>query len=160
MAPPPVPLSASSPTAPAPSSSRAEPVPIRGTGQSSGPLPTCLMPVLPAETVVSAIPTCALPSPSPGTTPPSPTAIKEDKNLDGGVKCVPKAATTAHEGAPMKKRKTGPGYRGVANLTPEQLAKKRANGTFHMVTSLLYSPGLQRSPLVYTRMWCPDTNSH
>jgi hypothetical protein len=27
-----------------------------------------------------------------------------------------------------KRRKTGPGSRGVANLTPEQLAKKRANG--------------------------------
>lgn len=27
-----------------------------------------------------------------------------------------------------KKRKTGSGSRGVANLTPEQLAKKRANG--------------------------------
>ena len=27
-----------------------------------------------------------------------------------------------------KKRKTGAGGRGVANLTPEQLAKKRANG--------------------------------
>ncbi|KAH6678880.1 BZIP transcription factor [Plectosphaerella plurivora] len=28
---------------------------------------------------------------------------------------------------PSKKRRTGPGARGVANLTPEQLAKKRAN---------------------------------
>lgn len=27
-----------------------------------------------------------------------------------------------------KKRRTGPSSRGVANLTPEQLAKKRANG--------------------------------
>lgn len=27
-----------------------------------------------------------------------------------------------------KKRRTGAGSRGVANLTPEQLAKKRANG--------------------------------
>ncbi|KAH8888204.1 hypothetical protein GQ53DRAFT_767709 [Thozetella sp. PMI_491] len=33
----------------------------------------------------------------------------------------------AATGAPNKKRKTGPGSRGVANLTPEQLAKKRAN---------------------------------
>lgn len=31
-------------------------------------------------------------------------------------------------GAGRKKKKTGPGSRGVANLTPEQLAKKRANG--------------------------------
>jgi len=37
-----------------------------------------------------------------------------------------------HEGIPIntgsKKRKAAPGSRGVANLTPEQLAKKRANG--------------------------------
>ncbi|KAK5661505.1 hypothetical protein OQA88_11409 [Cercophora sp. LCS_1] len=31
------------------------------------------------------------------------------------------------DGNAAKKRKTGPGSRGVANLTPEQLAKKRAN---------------------------------
>lgn len=31
-------------------------------------------------------------------------------------------------GGARKKKKTGPGSRGVANLTPEQLAKKRANG--------------------------------
>lgn len=30
-------------------------------------------------------------------------------------------------GQPNKKRKTGPNSRGVANLTPEQLARKRAN---------------------------------
>lgn len=30
--------------------------------------------------------------------------------------------------ASKKLKKTGPGSRGVANLTPEQLAKKRANG--------------------------------
>ena len=29
-----------------------------------------------------------------------------------------------------KKRRVGPGSRGVANLTPEQLAKKRANGAY------------------------------
>lgn len=34
----------------------------------------------------------------------------------------------------LKKRKTMPGSRGVANLTPEQLAKKRANGMFRPVT--------------------------
>lgn len=33
-------------------------------------------------------------------------------------------------GPEPKKRKTMPGSRGVANLTPEQLAKKRANGMF------------------------------
>ena len=31
-------------------------------------------------------------------------------------------------GQSAKKKKPGPGSRGVANLTPEQLAKKRANG--------------------------------
>lgn len=31
------------------------------------------------------------------------------------------------DGQPNKKRKTGPQSRGVANLTPEQLARKRAN---------------------------------
>lgn len=36
----------------------------------------------------------------------------------------------APEDQRTKKRKGGPGSRGVANLTPEQLAKKRANGTF------------------------------
>lgn len=39
-----------------------------------------------------------------------------------------------------KKLKAGPGSRGVANLTPEQLAKKRANGTApssHHLTPLL-----------------------
>ena len=57
--------------------------------------------------------------------------------MDGDVKDMPKDVTTAHGGAPVKKRKTGPGHRGVANLTPEQLAKKRANGTntFHIFSS-------------------------
>jgi hypothetical protein len=31
------------------------------------------------------------------------------------------------DGQPNKKRRTGPNARGVANLTPEQLARKRAN---------------------------------
>lgn len=38
-----------------------------------------------------------------------------------------------------KKRKTGTGSRGVANLTPEQLAKKRANGKC-FAASLLLTP--------------------
>lgn len=48
---------------------------------------------------------------------PSPTAAGSPNSVDTG----PDAS---------KKRRTGPGSRGVANLTPEQLAKKRANGTF------------------------------
>jgi hypothetical protein len=43
-----------------------------------------------------------------------------DGRADGG---------TADGKAP-KKRRMGPGSRGVANLTPEQLEKKRANGGF------------------------------
>lgn len=35
-------------------------------------------------------------------------------------------------GGPSKKKKTGPGSRGVANLTPDQLAKKRANGKWKL----------------------------
>lgn len=38
-------------------------------------------------------------------------------------------AVGADDDAARKKKKTGPGSRGVANLTPEQLAKKRENGT-------------------------------
>lgn len=42
------------------------------------------------------------------------------------------ASATANAAAePKKKKKTGTSSRGVANLTPEQLAKKRANGTSH-----------------------------
>lgn len=37
-------------------------------------------------------------------------------------------------GPDSKKRKSAPGSRGVANLTPEQLAKKRANGMSHPVS--------------------------
>jgi hypothetical protein len=38
------------------------------------------------------------------------------------------ASGTPADDIGRKKKKTGPGSRGVANLTPEQLAKKRANG--------------------------------
>lgn len=45
-----------------------------------------------------------------------------------------------------KRRKTGTGSRGVANLTPEQLAKKRANGKcFCYIFSLLRPPCLLRN---------------
>ncbi|CAH0001865.1 unnamed protein product [Clonostachys byssicola] len=39
----------------------------------------------------------------------------------------PDAGDSAAQEAARKKKKTGPGSRGVANLTPEQLAKKREN---------------------------------
>lgn len=43
-------------------------------------------------------------------------------------------------GGARKKKKTGPGSRGVANLTPEQLAKKRANGMYSSFCSLFCFP--------------------
>jgi hypothetical protein len=53
----------------------------------------------------------------------------------GGVKreasAVDTADTDGDDARQKKKKKTGPGSRGVANLTPEQLAKKRANGKCH-----------------------------
>lgn len=44
---------------------------------------------------------------------------------------TPAPSYASGPGPEAKKRKSAaPGSRGVANLTPEQLAKKRANGTF------------------------------
>lgn len=48
-------------------------------------------------------------------------------------------------GPESKKRKAAPGSRGVANLTPEQLAKKRANGMYMLycrpfLLPFLFSP--------------------
>lgn len=42
------------------------------------------------------------------------------------------------DGPASKKRKIAAGARGVANLTPEQLAKKRANGEFPPRTHHIY----------------------
>jgi hypothetical protein len=39
----------------------------------------------------------------------------------------PRDSDQHDDGQPNKKRRTGPNSRGVANLTPEQLARKRAN---------------------------------
>lgn len=41
------------------------------------------------------------------------------------------------QGSAAKKKKTAQGSRGVANLTPEQLAKKRANGMLWLYISPL-----------------------
>lgn len=46
----------------------------------------------------------------------------------------PDAGDAAAQEAARKKKKTGPGSRGVANLTPEQLAKKRENGMYGLLT--------------------------
>lgn len=43
--------------------------------------------------------------------------------------------------AAAKRKKMGPGSRGVANLTPEQLAKKRENGA-SLSTLLFHAGGL------------------
>lgn len=50
-------------------------------------------------------------------------------------------SSNASPAAPeSKKRKAAPGSRGVANLTPEQLAKKRANGMFMTLLRFLLLP--------------------
>ena len=48
--------------------------------------------------------------------------ISRDANAGGSA-----SESTAPDQNPKKRKTTGPGSRGVANLTPEQLAKKRAN---------------------------------
>lgn len=55
------------------------------------------------------------------------------ESQSGGLDDEPSRHSTTSasaNGPESKKRKTAPGSRGVANLTPEQLAKKRANGQF------------------------------
>lgn len=59
-------------------------------------------------------------------------AIKSARSVDTRVT----VSTIGPDGVPLKKRRTGPGSRGVANLTPEQLAKKRANGIFFLPIDL------------------------
>lgn len=41
---------------------------------------------------------------------------------------VDPSSPAAGDDSAKRRKKVGPGSRGVANLTPEQLAKKRANG--------------------------------
>lgn len=57
-------------------------------------------------------------------------------------------------GPEPKKRKAAPGSRGVANLTPEQLTKKRANGTFlfffYMFLWCSTGPGKERNTMSLT----------
>ena len=51
--------------------------------------------------------------------------------------------------AARKKKKTGPGSRGVANLTPEQLAKKRENGmSFTPTPCIFHLPPIPSVPLL------------
>lgn len=47
-----------------------------------------------------------------------------------------RSTPAASQGPDVKKRKSAPGSRGVANLTPEQLAKKRANGMSNVLLCL------------------------
>lgn len=69
---------------------------------------------------------------------PSPSAASPDAEDPGGTQ-----ADSA------KKRRTGPGSRGVANLTPAQLAKKRANGMpcclLHVFAASIWRPLLRRT---------------
>ncbi|KAH9908072.1 hypothetical protein F4778DRAFT_460765 [Xylariomycetidae sp. FL2044] len=51
-----------------------------------------------------------------------------DPDPDDASAAQDQQLSTAPDDQRSKKRRTGPGARGVANLTPEQLAKKRANG--------------------------------
>ncbi|KAK2003123.1 BZIP transcription factor [Colletotrichum falcatum] len=50
-----------------------------------------------------------------------------DSHPPTGAAASPASPASQPSGDANKKRRTGPGSRGVANLTPEQLAKKRAN---------------------------------
>lgn len=60
-----------------------------------------------------------------------------DGGAGGGGHKREASGTPADDIAGRKKKKTGPGSRGVANLTPDQLAKKRANGEWMIPLSLL-----------------------
>lgn len=95
----------------------------------------------------------------------SPLAPATAVNLNGTAAAAAAGASGASE--PMdttetdeienvaKRRKTGTGSRGVANLTPEQLAKKRANGKcFCYIFSLLRPPCLLRNVFfLYYHFW-------
>lgn len=68
--------------------------------------------------------------------------VKRERATDGATTSPAQSPSASQQSTPApsyghgqgpesKKRKSAaPGSRGVANLTPEQLAKKRANGTF------------------------------
>lgn len=68
--------------------------------------------------------------------------VKRERTTDGATASPAQSPAASQQSTPApsyahgsgpeaKKRKSAaPGSRGVANLTPEQLAKKRANGTF------------------------------
>lgn len=68
--------------------------------------------------------------------------VKRERAADGSTTSPAQSPSGSQQSTPApsyghghgpesKKRKSAaPGSRGVANLTPEQLAKKRANGTF------------------------------
>lgn len=69
---------------------------------------------------------------------------------------TPYAAAAAADGPPpAKRRQTGPGLRGVSHLTPEKLAKKRANGmcppprsswSRHCICDVVYLPDRENEP--------------
>lgn len=55
-------------------------------------------------------------------------ADRVSMGADPGDDASQRSTPASLNGPETKKRKSAPGSRGVANLTPEQLAKKRANG--------------------------------
>lgn len=71
--------------------------------------------------------------------------VKRERTIDGAITSPAQSPSASQQSTPApsyghghgpdsKKRKSAaPGSRGVANLTPEQLAKKRANGTFKLM---------------------------
>lgn len=59
---------------------------------------------------------------------PSPSLDDQSPNLSRSLPERGDNVSAAHRVQHTKKRRTGPGSRNVANLTPEQLLKKRANG--------------------------------
>ena len=73
---------------------------------------------------------------------PLPAGVKRERAADAGTTSPAQSPSASQQSTPApsyghghgpesKKRKSAvPGSRGVANLTPEQLAKKRANGTY------------------------------
>lgn len=88
---------------------------------------------------------------TPGAAAPSPggesvTSYKREASLATS----PDGSTAGSAPPDSKKKKTGPGSRGVANLTPDQLAKKRANGEWCFLCCLLHGVGfhLQSLPIL------------
>ena len=80
---------------------------------------------------VNTSPTTSASTPAVAPVPVSETQSSNNAPPANGTTTAGNAPAANGPAAPPKKRKTGPGSRGVANLTPEQLARKRAIGQYH-----------------------------